>query len=140
MKKSTSGKIKFIYTLILIIIHQLCKTWNINAHKKIFSNKKDFDKSNFFYFFSCFFQRRRAFVFYKLPFTMYFVLFTLFELILFFLPILPSCIGVRIAIMTFYFISHKLKIQSHYLQFKNNCMDESKLPDKDSITSQIIPS
>lgn len=48
--------------------------------------------------------------------------FLLFELFLFALPIIHPNIYVRMCIVIFYFISHQLKVQYYYVQFKKRTL------------------
>lgn len=63
--------------------------------------------------------------------------FLLFELFLFALPILPPNFYVRICIIIFYFISHQLKVQYYYVEFKKKTLGtnkEKETPDVEIVT------
>ena len=46
------------------------------------------------------------------------IIFFLFELLLFCLPIIPSNIYVRLVIIIFYFLSHQYRVQYYYANMK----------------------
>ena len=48
--------------------------------------------------------------------------FLLFELFLFSLPVLHPNIYVRMSVVVFYFISHQLKVQYYYVDFKKKTL------------------
>ena len=50
------------------------------------------------------------------------MLFVLFELFLFLLPVLPSDLNVRLGIAWIYFVGHVLGVQRMYLKFKKNAL------------------
>ena len=55
-------------------------------------------------------------------------LFLLFELFLFFLPILPPQWYLRFFIALVYFIGHQYKVQHLYLYYKNKYLPKKELP------------
>jgi hypothetical protein len=48
------------------------------------------------------------------------IIFRIFELFLFIMPIIPSSINIRLLIMLFYFISHMYGVQNSYVTFKKS--------------------
>ncbi len=50
------------------------------------------------------------------------MLFVLFELFLFLLPVLPSDLNFRLGIAWIYFVGHVLGVQRMYLKFKKNAL------------------
>jgi len=59
---------------------------------------------------------------------MVYFLFLLFELFLFFLPILPPQWYLRFFIALVYFIGHQYKVQHLYLNYKNKYLPKKELP------------
>ena len=59
-------------------------------------------------------------------YTLYFLLFKVFELILFFIPIIPREFWVRVVIIIVYFIGHYYGVQIEYRKYKQGILDHSR--------------
>lgn len=56
-------------------------------------------------------------------YRLYFILFKVFELILFCIPIIPSQFWVRVLIIIVYFIGHYYGVQTEYRKYKQGILD-----------------
>jgi len=54
------------------------------------------------------------------------LIFIIIELIVFFFPIIPEQLWIRVLIATSYFITHQYKIQMYYVKWKNEILNGIK--------------
>ena len=77
---------------------------------------------------------------YSLPYWLYWIVFKIFEIILFLLPAFPPNLWMRIVVLVIYVIGHICGVQTYYKEIKCNILEKETNSTENSEKKVLIPS